>query len=1227
MSFRLFSSRKKKSRTTETSFEASSPARDTPHHNNSTYLVESLTSNKQNVQQLQQVLNEKVGLNLGNPKAIYNLYCLDLFNNSNNNNDDDNDKSSKKKSGTSLSRSNSLRRFLSNDYQLTKSISASSNKSNNTISSQKSISHHLNPLRLLRTRSVSEKQKPNFESVEPKTLAIDNPISSETSAQVEVESQTSDERYQNQHNKHNERLYQTTSSQDSVVTEQIRISVVNANDKIFFPTAIPSERLSRGSRVNRSLNNNVAASLDEEARNYENRSRRSLSRDAETGTTGDSGDDDSNHGSDNSEDYSDANLHTFAVIVSIPRSLKKTLPDDEHSLYLDLEENDNSSVDSSRSFDSLSSTSIVSSDFCGRSTSVSHINSNSASSLAKSGFFTKTDIDLSQMNVALNLVCKIFWKELPYEIGEKPPKLQNETFLVGESKLSLNLLKDFNYFVPADDGIDKELFKKSLSLLSSTSVAVSEHVNDSDTLSNKRKKILVGSCETQPLQRVKLKTLDQVKEGSYFDRESFLGEYRESSNPENDNSEGFKYPAGDYVFIIPTVLDSSFPETIRAPHASLNYKLNLLLKRFYSTNNSGFHGSHDQSSIVAKRLSIGKSLKRITSNFTIDSRFNNNELSSKDVDNANDLEIHEISTSSATENMQNQESMDRVTVIKSHSGSTISRDQGKHSAIKRELINKSFRIPVIRTPPPLSSALNKPIYVRRIWNDCMSYELTFPTKFVRLNSEIPINIELLPLNKDISIKKIRINVLERVSYVSKDMAHEYEEGRRNSKDHNIKERVVALSELRTTQEGGYAIREDVLVLPEDKPYKSKEFFGNTDPEDEKKNNLLSLCFNDLKKLKEEASKKKKKNGKDDERNEEVLIDRPLRVQIPLFFKGIKSQNHQYHSGNHLTSEEISNVSAEMLRKKKPSTKNPKLPDDYICLGGTEQDLDMELVNSKTKVKYGDSGFMKVARHSPGSCDNSLIDYETIHLLIPELYPDSNHFNYITVSHRLQICFRISKKEPSLDPKNPSSTKTHRYEVIIDAPIVLVSELCDDDNTVLPRYLESAPLDSVVLNNSFANDSEMEAFRRLNKHFDEPQEHLPTFEEATSKFVSSIQQGSNIDNYVLENTKHYGSQDIPLDDNLNQEFHSRMFVSPPSPSRSPPIMSEIPLSRHGNVDGISRKSVGGIHEVLALDEAITSKRAGESASTSRIRNIVGQKLELNLPSYEDTIRYDNVAKEN
>ena len=89
----------------------------------------------------------------------------------------------------------------------------------------------------------------------------------------------------------------------------------------------------------------------------------------------------------------------------------------------------------------------------------------------------------------------------------------------------------------------------------------------------------------------------------------------------------------------------------------------------------------------------------------------------------------------------------------------------------------------------------------------------------------------------------------------------------------------------------------------------------------------------------------------------------------------------------------------------------------------------------------------------------------------------------------------------------------------------------------------------------------------------------------------------------------------------------MFVSPPSPSRPPPIMSEIPLSRPGNVDGISRKSVGGIHEVLALDEAITSKRAGESASTSRIRNIVGQKLELNLPRYEDTIRYDNVAKEN
>ncbi|KAH3680710.1 hypothetical protein WICPIJ_008146, partial [Wickerhamomyces pijperi] len=80
---------------------------------------------------------------------------------------------------------------------------------------------------------------------------------------------------------------------------------------------------------------------------------------------------------------------------------------------------------------------------------------------------------------------------------------------------------------------------------------------------------------------------------------------------------------------------------------------------------------------------------------------------------------------------------------------------------------------VVRGPPLAGISSNdKPLYINKTWNDALAYEITMPKKFVTIGDELPLKMKFSPLQKNVILKRIKINVLETLTYCSKDLKYE-----------------------------------------------------------------------------------------------------------------------------------------------------------------------------------------------------------------------------------------------------------------------------------------------------------------------------------------------------------------------------------------------------------------------------------------------------------------------
>lgn len=479
---------------------------------------------------------------------------------------------------------------------------------------------------------------------------------------------------------------------------------------------------------------------------------------------------------------------------------------------------------------------------------------------------------------------------------------------------------------------------------------------------------------------------------------------------------------------------------------------------------------------------------------------------------------------------------------------------------RRAKVNSTYNLPLVRTPPSFANSIaDKPIYVNRVWNDSLHYIITFPRKYVSLGAEHVINVKLVPLVKEVIVKRIRFNVLERITYVSRNLSKEYDYDGEDpfhtkSLHHNdgrVKERIISLCELKTKPKatsnaiGSEPYKEEVVKCPD--------------------NNLLFICYEDEREGKRPAK----------------MIASPLDINVALPFLTTKTDKTMMTSS---VDEENSTFVNPVQRKMSAPGASRKASvstgaDGHTVLGpfspvigmletnmshltgeGQREAPHMDMFTPETSQYLGDD-------HSTGSVPTNSMQMGYTKCT-KALYPDSN-FRHIQIHHRLQVCFRISKPDPK------DNYKMHHYEVVVDTPLVLVSSKCSEDSIQLPEYDDLFVEDPVAGSQSTAEPENSlpapisfrtPAFERngttIRQYDPNVEDALPSFEEATSGPLSPMMRSfsvsddpiSRIPSITSVTATPMPSDPAPSYDSITQDPPA----APTVPEQSPAYIDEIVL---------------------------------------------------------------------
>ncbi|QID83245.1 Plasma membrane proteins endocytosis [Saccharomyces pastorianus] len=497
-----------------------------------------------------------------------------------------------------------------------------------------------------------------------------------------------------------------------------------------------------------------------------------------------------------------------------------------------------------------------------------------------------------------------------------------------------------------------------------------------------------------------------------------------------DTKKNYLYQPGDYVFLVPVVFSNHVPETIYLPSARVGYRLRLATK---VVNKKGFYNQDPNPPQLAASPDSSSSLSSTSSSLKL----------------------------TETESAQAHKKIGNALFHKVKNHLHMSSHQLKSEGAGEEDVFAEYPFKIIRTPPPVAvSTANKPIYINRVWTDSLSYEISFAQKYVSLDSDVPIKIKLAPICKNVYVKRIHVSVTEKVTFVSKGYEYEYDQTDPVAKDpynpyyldfasKRRKERSLSLFEIRTKEKGGRALREEIV-------------------ENAFNDNLLSYSPID-----DDGDTK-------GNQRERIGITEPIIIETNLKFP-------KYEDLDKRTAKIIPpygiDAYASIPNLEHAPTNGPshRRPSVIGFLSGHK--------NSKTHDENAKTVYDSKFHETRIKTNSGLPVKSHTRLNKPKrgLYLDSLHFSNIYCRHKLEIMLRISKP----DPENPS--KLRHYEVLIDTPIFLVSELCNSGNMELPTY-DMATMDGqnnhtpASVNNDF---------------FGNTCPPPPTFEEAISVPASPI----------------------------------------------------------------------------------------------------------------------------
>lgn len=338
---------------------------------------------------------------------------------------------------------------------------------------------------------------------------------------------------------------------------------------------------------------------------------------------------------------------------------------------------------------------------------------------------------------------------------------------------------------------------------------------------------------------------------------------------------------------------------------------------------------------------------------------------------------------------------------------------------RKNLFKGEHQIQVVRIPPVIAeSTADKPIYINRIWNDALSYEISLSKKYVPAGSEVPIKIKLAPLTKKVSIKRVRVGILEKITYVSKNLEYEFDQTEAVSNDpynpyysefvcRRKQERILPLWEIRTKEKGTRSMREDIVENCRSENLLSYSSFRQEGSDEENSDVVDSLQINSTLSFPKYS-----------------VLDKRSSKSVPPYGIDEFTSVHQPNPPQGYTPRRNSATSGVIgfFAGRRASTPFRSRHNSIVA---------PEAKRSKTFFKS--SSNLEVHSHTRYNEPKR------------GLYLDCVSMKNMHVKHKLEVMLRISRP----DPKKPGAEK--HYEVLIDTPIFIVSDLCGNTNIELPTY--------------------------------------------------------------------------------------------------------------------------------------------------------------------------------
>ena len=563
---------------------------------------------------------------------------------------------------------------------------------------------------------------------------------------------------------------------------------------------------------------------------------------------------------------------------------------------------------------------------------------------------------------------------------------------------------------------------------------------------------------------------------------------------------------GDYVFLIPVVFNNHIPETVAYPSGKLDYFIRLAsFKKVVKATNDTVQTNYIDKNVVSENQQIhlmpklqpsmsNKNTSQIASlnNLPPEQPLNNLSIFKKMKNRFRSNSISSTPYVSITNNNNNNRSnsitrtytsTSSASNIDSSSSSKDSNNSGQSIDIT-DLNNRKFSIPktdisyfvneiylqnklnVIRTPPLISvSTANKPVYINKVWDSSLNYEISLPNKYIPLDANIPVTVKLSPLIKNLSLVKLAIGVSERIEYVNnKDKSMSFKETDHilkntsnpyyhvfNSK--KKKQRLLLLYELRSEQTGPRALREEIVTNCID-------------------HNLLSYY----------RTKNSNNNSNNSYGSGDIIVE-PIELKTMLKFPGEKAYVLSDNDQSLLDSQETADLpygidgydvydKFDNLESFYPTTPNGTLPDfgnvrdknnrkksivNFFFGGSSSNNSNINNNdNDNTKNNMGKNTDStsnenrntlthKRFKTQIDICSKKNIAMINTKMYNPKrgLYIDSTHFSTLRCKHKLEIIMKLEKYD--------ENKQLRQYEVIINTPIYLMSGKCTNENLILPVY--------------------------------------------------------------------------------------------------------------------------------------------------------------------------------